>query len=91
MTQTFSTDRYSKMQYRRTGKSGLMLPAVSLGAWETYGGTHDGDVAKRCMYRAFDLGITHFDLANNYGAPAGNAELVCGRVVKDMPRDELVI
>jgi L-glyceraldehyde 3-phosphate reductase len=91
MTQTFSTDRYAKMQYRRTGKSGLMLPAVSLGAWETYGGTHDGDVAKRCMYRAFDLGITHFDLANNYGAPAGNAELVCGRVVKDMPRDELVI
>ena len=91
MTHTFAKDRYSKMQYRRCGKSGLQLPAVSLGAWETYGGAQDGDVAKRCMFRAFDLGITHFDLANNYGSPAGNAELVCGKVVKDMPRDELVI
>jgi L-glyceraldehyde 3-phosphate reductase len=91
MTHTFAKDRYSKMQYRRCGKSGLQLPAVSLGAWETYGGTQDGDVAKQCMFRAFDLGITHFDLANNYGSPAGNAEIVCGKVVKDMPRDELVI
>jgi L-glyceraldehyde 3-phosphate reductase len=91
MTQNFAKDRYSKMQYRRTGRSGLMLPAVSLGAWETYGGTHDGEVAKQCMFRAFDLGITHFDLANNYGSPPGNAEIVCGKVVKDMPRDELVI
>ena len=79
------------MQYRRCGKSGLKLPAVSLGAWETYGGAQDGDIAKRCMYRAFDLGITHFDLANNYGSPPGNAEIVCGQVVKGMPRDELVI
>jgi L-glyceraldehyde 3-phosphate reductase len=79
------------MEYRRTGRSGLMLPAVSLGAWETYGGAQDGEVAKRCMFRAFDLGITHFDLANNYGTPAGNAEIVCGKVVKEMPRDELVI
>jgi L-glyceraldehyde 3-phosphate reductase len=91
MTPIFNDARYAKMQYRRTGKSGLLLPAVSLGAWETYGGAQDGDVAKRCMFRAFDLGITHFDLANNYGSPAGNAELVCGKVVKDMPRDELVI
>jgi L-glyceraldehyde 3-phosphate reductase len=88
---TFSKDRYSTMQYRRTGRSGLMLPAVSLGAWETYGAAQDGDVARRCMYRAFDLGVTHFDLANNYGSPPGNAEIVCGRIVKDMPRDELVI
>jgi L-glyceraldehyde 3-phosphate reductase len=79
------------MQYRRCGRSGLHLPAVSLGAWETYGGTHDGDVAKACMFRAFDLGITHFDLANNYGTPPGNAEIVCGKIVKDMPRDELII
>jgi L-glyceraldehyde 3-phosphate reductase len=79
------------MQYRRCGRSGLQLPAVSLGAWETYGGTHDGDIAKACMFRAFDLGITHFDLANNYGTPPGNAETVCGRILKDMPRDELII
>jgi L-glyceraldehyde 3-phosphate reductase len=91
MTHTFANDRYEKMQYRRCGRSGLQLPAVSLGAWETYGGTHDGDVAKACMFRAFDLGITHFDLANNYGTPAGNAETVCGRILKDMPRDELII
>jgi L-glyceraldehyde 3-phosphate reductase len=91
LAQSFSKDRYAKMQYRRCGGSGLQLPAVSLGAWETYGGTQDSDVAKQCMFRAFDLGITHFDLANNYGTPPGNAEIICGRVVKDMPRDELVI
>ena len=91
LSQNFSGDRYSKMQYRRTGRSGLMLPAVSLGAWETYGAAQDGDVAKKCMFRAFDLGITHFDLANNYGSPPGNAEIVCGKIVEDMPRDELVI
>ena len=68
-----------------------MLPAVSLGAWETYGGTRDGDVAKQCMYRAFDLGITHFDFANNYGRPPGNAEIVCGQVIKEMPRDEIIV
>jgi L-glyceraldehyde 3-phosphate reductase len=91
MTQNFAKDRYATMQYRRSGRSGLLLPAVSLGAWETYGGAQDGDVAKRCMFRAFDLGVTHFDLANNYGSPPGNAEIVCGKIVKDMPRDELVI
>ncbi|HET6282149.1 MAG TPA: aldo/keto reductase [Polyangia bacterium] len=91
MTHSFAKDRYDRMQYRRCGRSGLQLPAVSLGAWETYGGTHDGDVAKACMFRAFDLGITHFDLANNYGTPAGNAEIVCGKILKDMPRDELII
>jgi L-glyceraldehyde 3-phosphate reductase len=91
MTHQFAKDRYDTMKYRRCGRSGLLLPAVSLGAWETYGGTQDGDVARQCMFRAFDLGITHFDLANNYGSPAGNAEIVCGKIVKDMPRDELVI
>ena len=84
-------DRYDHMPYRRCGHSGLLLPAVSLGAWETFGGYRGADVARACLYRAFDLGITHFDLANNYGTPPGNAEIVCGEVIKTMPRDELII
>ncbi len=84
-------DRYEKMTYRRCGKSGLKLPLISLGAWETFGGYRGEDVARECLFGAFDLGITHFDLANNYGTPPGNAEIVCGRIVKEMPRDELVI
>lgn len=79
------------MKYRRCGRSGLLLPAISLGAWETFGGYRGEEVARECLYRAFDLGITHFDLANNYGTPPGNAEIVCGKVIRDMPRDELVI
>src|SRR5258708_6628664 len=79
------------MVYRRSGRSGLKLPAISLGAWETFGGYRDEDVAREVMYRAFDLGITHFDLANNYGKPPGNAEIVVGRILRDMPRDELII
>jgi L-glyceraldehyde 3-phosphate reductase len=79
------------MRYRRCGKSGLMLPLISLGTWETFGGYRGADVAKECFFRAFDLGITHFDFANNYGTPAGNAEVVCGKVIREMPRDELVI
>ena len=69
----------------------MLLPAISLGAWETFGGYRDAEVAKECLYRAFDLGITHFDLANNYGTPPGNAEIVCGKIIKDMPRDELIL
>jgi L-glyceraldehyde 3-phosphate reductase len=84
-------DRYDRMTYRRCGRSGLKLPAISLGAWETFGGYRGEDVARACLFRAFDLGITHFDLANNYGTPPGNAEIVCGRVIKEMPRDELII
>jgi L-glyceraldehyde 3-phosphate reductase len=91
MTRQFAKDRYDRMQYRRCGRSGLKLPAVSLGAWETYGGYRDGDVARDCMFRAFDLGITHFDLANNYGTPPGNAEIVCGKILKDLPRDEVIV
>jgi len=91
MTQEFSATRYDKMPYRRCGKSGLMLPAISLGAWETFGGYRDAEVAKECLFGAFDLGITHFDLANNYGTPPGNAEIVCGEIIKEMPRDELII
>ncbi|MCC6446622.1 MAG: aldo/keto reductase [Armatimonadetes bacterium] len=91
MAHEFAADRYDAMQYRRCGRSGLKLPAISLGAWETFGGYRGEDVARDCLFRAFDLGITHFDLANNYGTPPGNAEVVCGRIIKEMPRDELVI
>jgi L-glyceraldehyde 3-phosphate reductase len=91
MAREFASDRYERMKYRRCGRSGLLLPAVSLGAWETFGGYRDEEAARECLYRAFDLGITHFDLANNYGTPPGNAEIVVGRIVRDMPRDELII
>ena len=91
MTDTFADDRYDRMEYRRCGRSGLLLPAIALGAWETFGGYRGPEVARACLYRAFDLGITHFDLANNYGTPPGNAEIVCGQIVKEMPRDELII
>lgn len=91
MEHSFAADRYDRMQYRRCGHSGLLLPAISLGAWETFGGYRGADVARDCLFRAFDLGITHFDLANNYGTPPGNAEIVCGQIIKDMPRDELII
>jgi L-glyceraldehyde 3-phosphate reductase len=88
---TFAENRYDTMQYRRCGRSGLKLPAISLGAWETFGGYRGEEVARACLYRAFDLGITHFDLANNYGRPPGNAETIVGKILKDMPRDELII
>ena len=87
----FDEKRYDRMLYRRCGRSGILLPAISLGAWTTFGGYKDEDVARACLFRAFDLGITHFDLANNYGTPPGNAEIVCGRVFKEMPRDEMII
>ena len=89
--QHFSPARYEQMIYRRCGKSGLKLPVISLGAWETFGGYRGEAVARECMFRAFDLGITHFDLANNYGVPPGNAELMVGQILKEMPRDELII
>lgn len=79
------------MLYRRCGRSGLLLPAISLGAWETFGGYRGKEVAQECLFRAFDLGITHFDFANNYGTPPGNAEIVCGEVIRQMPRDELIL
>ncbi len=91
MAREFSEARYDKMLYRRCGESGLMLPAISLGAWETFGGYVGAEVAQECLFGAFDLGITHFDLANNYGTPPGNAEIVCGEIIKQMPRDELII
>jgi L-glyceraldehyde 3-phosphate reductase len=91
MSHGFSVDRYDSMRYRRCGRSGLLLPAISLGAWETFGGYRGEEVARACLFRVFDLGITHFGFANNYGTPPGNAELVCGRIIRQMPRNELMI
>ncbi len=87
----FVENRYESMPYRRSGRAGLKLPAISLGAWETFGGYRGEEIARECLYKAFDLGITHFDLANNYGRPPGNAEVVVGKILRDMPRDELII
>ena len=91
MTHTPSGTRYDRMIYRRCGRTGLLLPAVSLGAWQTFGGYKDEQVARECILHAFDLGITHFDFANNYGTPPGNAEEVCGRILKMLPRDEMIL
>ncbi len=87
----FASDRYDSMNYRRCGRSGLKLPAVSLGLWQSLGNMGNDRVCREVMYRAFDGGITHFDLANNYGNPGGNSEIVAGRIFEDMPRDELII
>ena len=87
-------DRYQSMVYRRCGRSGIQLPAVSLGLWHNFGGVDDFDNARAMIRRAFDLGITHFDLANNYGPPYGSAEENFGRILKkDLSghRDELII
>ncbi len=84
-------DRYDRMTYRRCGRSGLQLPAISLGAWYTFGGYRDEQATAEVFTRAFDLGVCHFDFANNYGDPPGNAEEVCGRVLRRLPRDELVV
>ncbi|MHA7279138.1 L-glyceraldehyde 3-phosphate reductase [Arthrobacter sp. MDT2-2] len=94
MTYHPAEDRYEKMPYRRVGKSGLHLPAVSLGLWHNFGDDKPFDTQRAILRRAFDLGVTHFDLANNYGPPYGSAETNFGRHLKDdfRPfRDELVI
>src|SRR5271157_5204320 len=86
--------RYDSMQYRRTGRSGIKLPAVSLGLWHNFGGVDQFENCRAMLRRAFDLGITHFDLANNYGPPYGSAEETFGRIFKKdfLPhRDELII
>jgi L-glyceraldehyde 3-phosphate reductase len=88
---TFAADRYDRMPYRRCGRSGLLLPAVSLGGWQAIGGYRDDAMSKRIFFRAFDCGITHFDFANNYGKPGGTSESVFGRILTEMPREELVI
>jgi L-glyceraldehyde 3-phosphate reductase len=87
-------NRYDAMLYRRAGKSGLKLPAISLGLWHNFGGVDSFENGRAMLLRAFDLGITHFDLANNYGPPAGSAEESMGRVLASdlrTHRDELVI
>jgi L-glyceraldehyde 3-phosphate reductase len=86
--------RYDAMQYRRCGRSGLKLPAISLGLWHNFGGDRPLETSRAILLRAFDLGVTHFDLANNYGPPYGSAEATFGRVLQSdlRPyRDELVI
>lgn len=87
-------NRYDQMKYRRTGKSGLMLPEISLGLWHNFGDVDKRSTQRKILRRAFDLGITHFDLANNYGPPYGSAESNFGRHFKHdfRPyRDELII
>ena len=87
-------DRYASMTYRRCGRSGIMLPAISLGLWQNFGEDRPLDSQRAILRRAFDLGITHFDLANNYGPPYGSAESNFGRVLSSdfrAHRDELVI
>jgi L-glyceraldehyde 3-phosphate reductase len=86
--------RYDSMQYRRCGRSGIMLPAISLGLWHNFGGVDVFENSRAMLRRAFDLGITHFDLANNYGPPYGSAEENFGEIFKKdfQPyRDELII
>ena len=89
-----AADRYDRMSYRRSGRSGLLLPAISLGLWWNFGHDRPFDTSRAIVRRAFDLGITHFDLANNYGPPYGSAEENFGRLLREdlKPfRDELVI
>ncbi|QEV19918.1 L-glyceraldehyde 3-phosphate reductase [Streptomyces alboniger] len=89
-----AADRYDSMEYRRTGRSGLKLPAVSLGLWHNFGDDKSLDTQRAILRRAFDLGVTHFDLANNYGPPPGSAELNFGKLfAQDFAsyRDELII
>jgi L-glyceraldehyde 3-phosphate reductase len=86
--------RYDSMHYRRCGRSGLKLPAISLGLWQNFGGEHPFETSRAIVTRAFDLGVTHFDLANNYGPPYGSAEETFGRILgKDLAayRDELIV
>ncbi|MGO4231059.1 L-glyceraldehyde 3-phosphate reductase [Arthrobacter sp. YAF34] len=94
MTYSAADNRYESMPYRRVGRSGLKLPAISLGLWHNFGDDKRFDEQRAILRRAFDLGVTHFDLANNYGPPDGSAEINFGRHLRDdfKPyRDELVI
>ena len=94
MTYIPAEDRYETMRYNRCGRSGLLLPAISLGLWNNFGDDHPLERSRAIVRRAFDLGITHFDLANNYGPPYGSAEANSGRLLElDLRpyRDELVI
>jgi L-glyceraldehyde 3-phosphate reductase len=93
MSYSPASSRYGSMQYRRSGRSGLLLPAISLGLWHNFGGVDSAENCRAMLRRAFDLGITHFDLANNYGPPPGSAEENFGRILHSdfaAHRDELV-
>ena len=94
MTHLASAERYEGMQYRRCGRSGLLLPAIALGLWHNFGEVDPYDTCRAIVLDAFDRGITHFDLANNYGPPPGSAELTFGRILREelaAHRDELII
>ena len=94
MTYAAADDRYTKLPYRRCGRSGVMLPEISLGLWQNFGDGKPIEDQRAILRRAFDLGVTHFDLANNYGPPYGSAEINFGRIMREdlRPyRDELVI
>lgn len=94
MSYTADSNRYDSMQYRRCGKSGLKLPAISLGLWHNFGDIDDFGKCRTIIQTAFDNGITHFDLANNYGPPPGGAEVTFGKIFKQdlMPyRDEMIV
>ena len=94
MTYVPASDRYEQMRYRRCGRSGIKLPEISLGLWQNFGEERPLEHSRAIVRRAFDLGITHFDLANNYGPPYGSAERVFGRIMADdlrPHRDELII
>lgn len=94
MNYTPASSRYNTTQYRRCGNSGLLLPAISLGLWHNFGGIDPLENSRAILRRAFDLGITHFDLANNYGPPPGSAEENFGRILHSdfsAHRDELII
>ena len=94
MSYIAAAERYESMTYRRCGRSGIQLPAVSLGLWHNFGGVDVFENSRAMIHRAFDLGITHFDLANNYGPPYGSAEETFGQVLaQDLRsyRDELII
>jgi L-glyceraldehyde 3-phosphate reductase len=94
MTYVAAGDRYSRLPYRRCGRSGIMLPEVSLGLWQNFGDGKPVEDQRAILRRAFDLGVTHFDLANNYGPPYGSAEINFGRIMREdlRPyRDELII
>jgi L-glyceraldehyde 3-phosphate reductase len=93
-TYTPSSDRYETMKYRRSGRSGILLPAISLGLWHNFGDDRTIDAQRAILRRAFDRGVTHFDLANNYGPPYGSAEANFGRIRREdfsHLRDELII
>ena len=89
-----ANSRYDAMQYRRSGRSGLLLPAISIGIWWNFGGIDTIETPRQILRRAFDLGITHIDIANNYGPPPGSAEETFGQIFRqDLApyRDELIV